>query len=223
MSTPQVDAKSRHVSLNRIQRENSSLSTPSIRNTRPPPGPSPLSLKRSVSSGNVSPVDRSRKRRTRSSDVFQKRVSTLLEQAQSMYNDDDVSTSPHSEMDIESESPNTEIEGILFDGDLEWLEAELTLDLSSDGLQKMEIDKNVSKEVGSDDLFEFDDIEPEELEALFSSNDLAVPVQAQAAEEQLPVAGPVVDEDDMLFGDDNELMDFDFDGTQPEVFSLRSY
>jgi hypothetical protein len=222
MSTPQVNAKSRHVSLNRIQRENSSLSTPLTRNGRPPPGPSPLNLKRSVSCGNGSSVDRSRKRRTRSADVFQKRVSTLLEQAQSMYNDDDVSTSPHSEMDVENESPNAEVEEILFDGDLEWLEAELTLDLSSDGLQKMEVDKDVSKEASSDDFFEFDDIEPEELEALFSSNDLAVPVQAQAAEEQPPVAGSVVDEDDMFFGDDDELMDFDFDETQPEVFSLCS-
>jgi hypothetical protein len=216
------------VSLNRIQREIASPSTPSIRNVRPPPGPSPLSLKRSVSFGNVSSVDRPRKRRTRSSDVFQKRVSSLLEQAQIMYNDEEVSTSSlsetdtaRSEADAQINSPNPNLEHIAFDGDLDLLEAEMTLDLSSDGLQKMDVDdKMVSKEAGSDDSFdnEFGEFEPEELEALFSSDAMVLTAQPETG---IAETVPVVDEYDAVFGDDDDYMDLDFDDTQPEVFKSQ--
>src|SRR5438552_12291066 len=85
--------------LARVNRENCSPSTPLLRKSRPLPGPSPLSLKRSGSFGNNSfSSDRPRKRRTRSSDiVFQKRVTTLLEQAQSIYKSDDENVSSHSD------------------------------------------------------------------------------------------------------------------------------
>src|ERR1700736_3407340 len=218
-----------------MHRENSSPSTPSIRPARSLPGPSPLSLKRSVSYGSIPSVDRPRKRRTRSSDIFQRRVSTLLEQAQSMYNDEDENTTPSSEMDIESgdngstfpssemdvksdgDISQTRIDDIAFDGDLELLEAELTFDLSSDGMQKMELDENVvNKESNSDDTFEFDDIEPEELEALFSSHENILVVPAA------PQTGAPFNEDDALFGDDDEYMDIDFDGTQPFVIPSHS-
>ena len=191
----------------RIHRENVSPSTPSIRKSRPPPGPSPLSLKRSASFGtNPSASDRPRKRRTRSSDiVFQKRVSTLLEQAQSMYKSDDESLSPPSEdVDMTNE--------FAFDGDLDLLEAELQFDpLSSDGLQKMEVKMPEKVEMNSDDLFDmtFDELDPEELEALDLSSKISTMPHPQVVH---------LDEDDVLFGDGyDELMDLDCNETQPEV------
>jgi hypothetical protein len=227
MASPTMNTKSRQV-LHRIQQENSSPPTPSIRKSRTLPGPSPLSLKRSASFGNIPSADRPRKRRTRSSDVvFQKRVSSLLEQAQSMYHSDDEGSSqpePHSEPQSEPQSMDDmkDMEDFAFDGDLDLLEAELQFDpLSSDGLQKMELETKmegneskrddllvaeVSNDSKSDDLFDvdFDDFKPEELEALDSP---LVPVKAIAK-----------DEDDALFGDGyDDLMDIDFEETQPEV------
>jgi hypothetical protein len=191
-----------------IRRENTSPSTPSIRKVRPPPGPSPLSLKRSASSGpNTSSSDRPRKRRTRSSDViFQRRVSTLLEQAQSMFKSDDEGASPSSE----EVNPSTEF---AFDGDLDLLEAELQFDsLSSDGFQRMEVEMPSEKgQMNSDDLFDgvFDELNPEELEALDSSSRHPTIPETQIVH---------LDEDDVLFSDGyDELMDFDFNETQPEV------
>jgi hypothetical protein len=134
-----------------------------------------------------------------------------------MYNDDEASTSPRSEMDVEGESTQTGLEDILFDGDLEALEAELQLNLSSDAPQKMEEEENiVSNESKSDDLFDdFDDIAPEELDALFSSNEVA------AAPPQETTTTIVDDDDDALF-DDDDFMDIDFDETQPGVVTLLS-
>jgi hypothetical protein len=223
MASPTMNTKSRQV-LHRVQQENSSPPTPSVRKSRPLPGPSPLSLKRSASFGNIDSADRPRKRRTRSSDVvFQKRVSSLLEQAQSMYHSDDEGSSqpePHSEP--QSTDAMKDMEDFAFDGDLDLLEAELQFDpLSSDGLQKMELETKlegneskrddllvaeVSNDSKSDDLFDvdFDDFKPEELEALDSP---LVPVKEVAK-----------DEDDALFGDGyDDLMDIDFEETQPEV------
>jgi hypothetical protein len=221
--------KSRHVSLNRVQRQNSSPPTPSLHKSRPLPGPSPLSLKRSASFGNPTSVEHPRKRRTRSSDViFQKRVSSLLEQAQSMFDKDgengkivERSSSPHGEVDPQADT-SMEEDDFAFDGDLDLLEAELHFDpLSSDGLNKMDVEtgengvvkQEQQKEANSDDLFDvtFDDLAPEELEALDQSSN------AMAA-----TAPQTTNEDDLLFGDGyDELMDLDFDDTQPEVFLLQ--
>ena len=221
--------KSRHVSLNRVQTQNSSPPTPSIHKSRPLPGPSPLSLKRSASFGNPTSVEHPRKRRTRSSDViFQKRVSSLLEQAQSMFDKDrengkivERSSSPHAEEDLQVDM-SMEEENFAFDGDLDLLEAELHFDpLSSDGLNKMDVEtsENVAvkqdqqEESNSDDLFDvtFDDLAPEELEALDQSSNVMAGTAPQAT-----------NEDDALFGDGyDELMDLDFNDTQPEVFSLH--
>ena len=230
MSTP-LKTNSRHISLKRIRRENSSPPTPSIHKSRPLPGPSPLSLKRSASFGNPSSVEHPRKRRTRSSDViFQKRVSSLLEQAQSMFDKDpgngkivERSSSPHdTDAEIQADT-SMEEEEFAFDGDLDLLEAELGFDLlSSDGLNKMDVETTEStgvkqeelKESNSDDLFDvtFDDLGPEELEALDQSSNVMV------------ATAPVIsNEDDALFGDGyDEFMDLDFDETQPEVFLMQN-
>jgi len=215
MVTPTVSAKNRPA-WQRIMRENASPSTPSIRKPRLPlPGPSPLSLKRSASFANSSSSsERPRKRRTRSSDiVFQKRVSTLLEQAQSVYKSDDESTSPQTDP-VSYEDTTTEL---FEDLDLDLLEAEFKFDpISSDGLQKVVAELpniTLQSEMHSDDLFDndFDNLNPEELEALDISS--TVPIAAPpSTTEQSP------DEDAMLFGDGyEELMDLDFDGTQSEV------
>jgi hypothetical protein len=228
MVSPSVNTKSRQV-LHRIQQENSSPPTPSIRKYRTLPGPSPLSLKRSASFGNLPSTDRPRKRRTRSSDVvFQKKVSSLLEQAQSMYHSDDESSSqPEPQSEPQSMDDMKDMEDFAFDGDLDLLEAELQFDpLTSDGLQKMEVETKteateskpadllhaeVSNDSKSDDLFDvdFDDFKPEELEALDSPS---VPQKVTA------------DDDDALFGDGyDDLMDIDFEETQPEVQLSKSY
>lgn len=223
MASPTMNTKSRQV-VRRIKQESSSPPTPSIRKFRTLPGPSPLSLKRSASFENTPAGERPRKRRTRSSDVvFQKRVSSLLEQAQSMYHSDDESSSqaePSSEPRSEMEQTD-DMEDFIFDGDLDLLEAELLFDpLSSDGLLKMDVDTKVDtsmikpdmvdgkvcNESKSDDLFDvdFDDFKPEELEALDTSS--------------MPQKDKITDEDDALFGDGyDDLMDIDFQDTQPEV------
>jgi hypothetical protein len=229
MTSPSMNTKSRQV-LHRIQQENSSPPTPSIRKSRTLPGPSPLSLKRSASFGNLPSADRPRKRRTRSSDVvFQKKVSSLLEQAQSMYHSDDESSSqPEPQSEPQSMNDLKDMEDFAFDGDLDLLEAELQFDpFSSDGLQKMEVETKmeaneskpdvllgaeVCNDSKSDDLFDvdFDDFKPEELEALDSPS---VPSKEVNGEE-----------DDALFGDGyDDLMDIDFEETQPEVWLPKSY
>jgi hypothetical protein len=229
MASPTMNTKSRQV-VHRIQQENSSPSTPSIRKSRPLPGPSPLSLKRSASFENTPATERPRKRRTRSSDViFQKRVSSLLEQAQSMYQSDDESSSqtePSSEPQSEMEQTN-DMEDFVFDGDLDLLETELQFDpLSSDGLLTMDVDTNVEptvtkpelvdgevpNESNSDDLFDidFDDFKPEELEELDTPS--------------MPQKDRNADEDDALFGDGyDDMMDIDFEETQPEVYLSLFY
>jgi hypothetical protein len=219
-STPTVRTKSRSA-LTCISRQNSSPSTPLVRKCRPPPGPSPLSLKRSVSFTNGSAfADRPRKRRMRSSDIVsQKRVSTLLEQAQSMYNGDNgEECSQLSDACIDYGNVVNDLE-LGFNGDLALLEAELQSDpLSSDGLPKIgvEMPKVVQSGVNSDDLFDndFDNFDLDELEALdLSSKEstLSVPKTTQESES---------DEDDALFGDGyDELMNIDFDST-PEVWFL---
>jgi hypothetical protein len=124
------------------------------------------------------------------------------------------SSSPHAETDTSMEE-----EDFAFDGDLDLLEAELRFDpLSSDGLNKMDIEtceetevkQEESKESCSDDLFDvtFDDLGPEELEALDQSSNITAGMAAET-----------INEDDALFGDGyDEFMDLDFDDTQPEVF-----
>lgn len=198
-----------------IRRENSFPSTPTFLKSRPLPGPSPLSLKRSSSYSNIPfASDRSRKRRLRSPDiVFKKRVSTLLEQAQFMYKSGNESISPPSRND--GEYTTNEVE-FAFDGDLDLLEAELQFDPAfSDELQKVEVGKSEIDEFKtmSDDLFDndFDDLNPEELEALdLSSNNSTLMVHQDG-----PKTGP---QDDMLFGDGyDELMDLDLDETHLEV------
>jgi len=213
-------------SLKHLNRENLSPTTPLLRKSRPLPGPSPLSLKRSASFGSSSSSDRPRKRRTRSSDViFQRRVSTLLEQAQSMYKDGERvgdnssgNTFPESE-DVETKDEL--VEEFAFDGDLDLLEEELQFDpLSSDGLPQRDIKhQQTHPTINSDDLFDttFDEFNSEDLEELDkSSNEL--PQQQQQQEESKEVKN----DDDVLFGDGyDELMDIDFsDDTQSEVEKL---
>ena len=144
-----------------------------------------------------------------------------------MYHSDDESSSqpePHLESESEPQSMDDmkDMEEFAFDGDLDLLEAELQFDpLSSDGLQKMELETNmegneskrddllvaeVCTDSKSDDLFDvdFDDFKPEELEALDSPS--------------VPLKEVTKDEDDALFGDGyDDLMDIDFEETQPEV------
>ena len=131
------------------------------------------------------------------------------------------SSSPHGDTNIQADT-SMEEDDFAFDGDLDLLEAELGLDLlSSDGLNKMDVEtteeievkQEISKESGSDDLFDdvtFDCLGPEELEALDQSSN------AMAA-----TAPVITNEDDALFGDGyDEFMDLDFDDTQPEVSLL---
>ena len=214
MVTPTVCAKNRPA-LHRIMRENVSPSTPSTRKDRfPLPGPSPLSLKRSASFGNSSTSsERPRKRRTRSSDiVFQKRVSTLLEKAQSIYKSDEEISSPQTDP-VGHDNTSNELSE---DSDVDLFETEFQLDpVTSDGLQTIvQQISNVAlpSEMHSDDLFDndFDNLNPEELEALDLSSAVSVPAPPAMADES-------VDDDAMLFGDGyDELMDLEFD-TQPEV------
>lgn len=133
------------------------------------------------------------------------------------------SSSPH---DTDAEilrDTSMEEDEFAFDGDLDLLEAELGFDaLSSDGLNKMDVETTEStgvkqeelKESNSDDLFDvtFDDLGPEELEALDQSSNVIV------------ATAPVIsNEDDALFGDGyDEFMDLDFDETQPEVFLMQN-
>jgi hypothetical protein len=196
-----------------MYQENSSPPTPSTRKVRPLPGPSPLSLKRSASfENNLSASDRPRKRRTRSSNtVFPERVSTLLEQALSIYKGDEENKSSPSE----GVSYEDTTEEFAFDGDLDLLEAELQFDpLSSDGLEKIEVEsseKISNQSTNSDELFDitFDDLDAEELDSLDLSSRFPTMSEPQ-------IVRP--DEDDVLFGDGyDELMDLDFDQTQPEV------
>jgi hypothetical protein len=80
--------------------------------------------------------------------------------------------------------------------------------------ESTEIKHEELKESNSDDLFDvtFDDLGPEELEALDQSSNVMV------------ATAPVIsNEDDALFGDGyDEFMDFDFDETQPEVFLMQN-
>jgi hypothetical protein len=140
-------------------------------------------------------------------------VSTLLEQAQSVYKSDDESTSPQTDP-VPYEDTTTEL---FEDLDLDLLEAEFKFDpISSDGLQKVEAELpniTLESEMHSDDLFDndFDNLNPEELEALDLSS--AFPIAAPP-----PTAEQSADDDAMLFGDGyEELIDLEFDGTQPEV------
>ena len=199
--------------MTRIYQENSSPPTPSDRKVRPLPGPSPLSLKRSASfENNLSTSGRPRKRRTRSPNtVFQKRVSTLLEQALSIYKGDEEDRSPPSE----GVSHENTTERFVFDGDLDLLEAELQFDpLSSDGLDKTDVEtseKVSNQSTNSDELFDiaFDDLDAEELDSLDLSSRVPTMPEPQIVR---------LDEDDVLFGHGyDELMDLDFDETQPEV------
>jgi hypothetical protein len=131
------------------------------------------------------------------------------------------SSSPHGEVDPQADT-SMEEDDFAFDGDLDLLEAELHFDpLSSDGLNKMDVETSENgvvkqeqqKEANSDDLFDvtFDDLAPEELEALDQSSNAMTATAPQTT-----------NEDDDLFGDGyDELMDLDFDDTQPEVFLLQ--
>jgi hypothetical protein len=140
-----------------------------------------------------------------------------------MYQSDDGSSSqaePSSEPRSEMEQTD-DMEEFIFDGDLDLLEAELQFDpLSSDGLLKMDVDTEVdtnttkpnlvdgkvSNESKSDDLFDvdFDDFKLEELEALDTPS--------------MPQEDKNTDEEDALFGDGyDDLMDIDFQDTQPDV------
>jgi len=201
-----------------LRRENYSPSTPSIRKShlhRP--------NKRSSSVDTNSSSERPRKRRTRSSDVvFQQRVSTLLEQAQSIYEAKPTKPSPqHTEtVQKEPEAATSDMDFIL-DVDMEAFEKELQEDvLTSDDAQKMEISPQKSpkklpkkNEMSSDDLWDvtFDDLKVEDLEAMDLSSNSVMLSNAESKK-------PLVDEDETLFlhGYD-ELMDIDYDETQPTV------
>ena len=132
-----------------------------------------------------------------------------------MYKSDNENVWPHSD-DLGNHEDITNQLDFAFDGDLDMLEAELQFDpLSSDGIQRMEVDApgKIHVETNSDDLFDndFDDLNPEELEALdLSSNNPKISAPHNVQE--------TMDEDEVLFGDGyDELMDLDFDDTQPEV------
>lgn len=140
-------------------------------------------------------------------------MSTLLEQAQSVYKSDDESTSPQTDP-LPYEDTTTEL---FEDLDLDLLEAEFKFDpISSDGLQKVEAELpniTLESEMHSDDLFDndFDNLNPEELEALDLSSAFPIAAPPTMAEQS-------ADDDAMLFGDGyEELIDLEFDGTQPEV------
>jgi len=201
----------RNASFNRLQ-ENSPQ-TPSARKIRPLPGPSPLSLKRSATFGNSDSVERPRKRRTRSSDVsLQTKVSSLLEQAQSYFRNDDRSSSPQAELEVIHAEVKINSEEYAFEGDMDLLEAEGEVEPLTSDKPEVEAKETLPSESTSDELFDADfDLQPEDFEALdISSNPQNTAVQNAG---QSPEA-----EEDALFGDGyDELMDLDFDDTQPEV------
>ena len=207
--------------MNRIRRENPP-STPLLRKTRPLPGPSPLSLKRSNSLGSSS--DRAKRRRTRSSDlVLQKRVSSLLEQAQSFVRSDEIPVEPKSQ-----EPPNANISSDEFpcDADLEILAAKVDMDpLSWGNVELMELGEPmnldapihlrenpaIGTEERSDDLFDttFDDLNIQELESLDASSNIPKPTTNPQ---------PPAEEDESFFEDGfDDLMNLDLETTQPEV------
>jgi len=139
-------------------------------------------------------------------------MSSLLEQAQSVYKSDDECTSPQTDPIYHEDT----VSDLFEDLDMDLLEAEIKLDpILSDGLQKIEGEIpniNLQSEMNSDDLFDntFDNLNPEELEAL----DLSSAIQNQ---DPPPTAEEAVDDDAMFFGDDYEdLLDLEFE-TQPEV------
>ena len=202
-------------------------STPLLRKTRPLPGPSPLSLKRSASFGSHHSSDRAKRRRTRSSDlVLQKRVSSLLEQAQSFVRQGEIAAEPNTQDD-----PNVSISSDEFpcDADLEILAAKFDMDpLSSDGAQMIDIDEPMNLDVTirsdegaavgmeerSDDLFDttFDDLNVEELESLDASSNVPMPRTTPQ---------PPVEEDESFFEDGfDDLINLDLGAAQPEVRNL---
>ena len=138
-----------------------------------------------------------------------------------MYNGDDRSSSPRSENTLVQDEVENDMEDLVLNGDLELLEAELKFDpLSSDGSQRMDVDapNNVKNTTNSDDLFDvtFDELNPEELEALDLSSNVAT-LSAQLSGHE------VGEEEDLLFADGfDELMNLDFDETQSQVCQLLS-
>ena len=178
-------------------------------------------MKRSASFGNQNPSsDRAKRRRTRSSDlVLQRRVSSLLEQAQSFARPDEPQNpkSDDSMVNISSDE-------FPCDADLEVLAAAFDMDtLSSDGAQmqvdepahrdKSHSDERPAVDVGerSDDLFDttFDDLNMEELASLDMSSNETMPTAPQTA---------AVDEDEIFFEDGfDELMDLEMENPQTEV------
>ena len=194
--------------------QENSPQTPSTRKVRPLPGPSPLSLKRSASFGNAVSIERPRKRRTRSSDVnLQKKVSSLLEQAQSFFQSDERSSSPRTELEVAPAEVNINSEDYAFEGDMDLLEAEIEVEpLTSD---KPEMKDTLPSESTSDELFDMDfDLQAEDFEALDISSNTQI-LSAQATMESVEM------EEDVLFGDGyDELMGLDFENTQPQVSPL---
>jgi hypothetical protein len=129
-----------------------------------------------------------------------------------MLKGDKENISPESENYINPTDPSNELKDL----DLDLLEAELRIDpLSSEGAQNFveEAAKEIQREISSDDLFGnmFDDLNEEELESLdVSSNSLILSAPQ--------IGQPSVDEEEFLFGDGyDELMDIEFNETQPEV------
>jgi len=215
--------------LNRIRCENPP-STPLRRKSRPLPGPSPLSLKRSTSFGSHhSSSDRAKRRRTRSSDlVLQKRVSSLLEQAQSFVRPDEIPVEPKSQ---NHSNANISSDEFPCDVDLEILAAKVDMDpLSSDGVEMMGLDEPMNLDVPihshenpavgieerSDDLFDttFDDLNIKELESLDASSNVPM----------APTPQPPTEEDESFFEDGfDDLMNMDLETAQPEVTNSLDY
>lgn len=162
------------------------------------------------------PTDRPRKRRVRSSDiVFQKRVSSLLEQAQSILTNDDGKSSLKSEPVMSFEEFKNE-EELALEKDMERFGTELLPDaFSFDALDKVGPDvlDQTYNETSSDGLFDgmFDELNSEELEEL----DLSLNAATQVLQQKQPES---IDEDEMFFIDGyEELMDLAYEATQPEV------
>jgi hypothetical protein len=198
--------------LNRF-RENSPQ-TSSTRKMLPLPGPSPLSLKRSASFGNQESIDRPRKRRTRSSDVMlKKKVSSLLEQAQSFFRNNERSSSPQTEAEFGQVGANINSEDYALHTELELAETEVESGPLTSDNPDVEMQDTTANELKSDELFDTDfDLQPEDFEAL----DISSHVPNVSAQESVQSTSV---EEDALFGDGyDDLIDLDFDEIGPEVF-----
>jgi len=149
--------------------------------------------------------------------VVQKRVSSLLEQAQFFFKTDERSSSPHSELELVQGEATVNSEDCLFEGDSDELETETHSDpILPDRVESI-VEHGLPSESMSDELFDVDfDLAPEDFEALDISSNVQTASSGRAVQESSA-------EEEALFGDGyDELMDLDFDDTQPDVKFLKT-